>query len=245
MVADWDRLDRASYRTSMIRSVRKIGWIMAMVGALLVAFAFIGPVPPLAWLGALLVAAGGWNFLRPSLAGMVVDGATMVLVGVALCAWRLWLADDAEVRFSKDVVGGLFMIWRGVVRLRGYRVARDMVDDPPAIRSLLALARAVARRDARHDEGIVELTLDTRFRHRNRFGLFTEGAVGLLEDDVVRLEKRSDIRIEPVGSTWLGRKVKVNVHLGELERRASMSREHLERFEHWKLGMAPATSIAA
>ncbi len=243
--SDWDRLDCAAYHASMIRSVRTVGWRAAVVGALLVAFALVSSTPLLAVPGAVLVAAGGWNFMRPSVSGLIVDGTTMVLIGVGLCAWRLWLADDASLRVGKEVLAGLIMTWRGIVRLRTCWEGRQIVHDAPMIARVLWLALVVGKRDAKHDETVVEFATNTRYKHRNRVGLFAEGAVVLLEQDVVRIEKRADISIEPHGSTWLDRKVKVIAQMSGLERKGTMTREHLERFERWKLGMAPATSIAA
>ena len=80
---------------------------------------------------------------------------------------------------------------------------------------------------------------------RVRLGLLPYGMVAVFGHEAVRLERRTDITIDARGSTWLGRSIKVVVRMSDLELMGVMPAAHLERFEQWKLGVAPPRAIAA
>ena len=98
--------------------------------------------------------------------------------------------------------------------------------------------------DAKADPTVAEFRTG-RFHLRNRIGLYTDGAIALLEQQAVRLERRTDIWIEARGTTWHGRSMKVRIQMSDLTLMGEMPAAHFERFERWKLGMSPARPIAA
>src|SRR5262245_4018943 len=90
---DWSRLDAAAYRVSMKRSVRRVAWGMAALGAVIVACGIAAPFAPLISIGLVFVCAGAWNASRPSIHGLIVDGVAMILAGVFQCLLLLWIKD--------------------------------------------------------------------------------------------------------------------------------------------------------
>jgi hypothetical protein len=242
---EWNRLDAAGYRVSMRRSVRRYGWFLAIGGAVSAIAGFAAPSLALAAIGLVLAGAGAWNVWRPSVEGLVVDGAAVILTGLLQCvAWQ-WMENTPAANPAKWIITGIIQIVWGVRRIALYPTARFAVNDSAAIARLEAIVRDLAKRKAKSEPSVVEFTTGRIRRHRNRLGLYADGVVGLLEHQVVRLEKRSDIWIEARGTTLLGRSVKVRVQMGDLQLIGSMPAEHLERFERWKQGAAPPLQMAA
>ena len=229
----------------MKRSVRRLGWILAIVGAAVAAFGFAGALLPLAAIGVVLACAGAWNNYRPSMTGLLVDGVAMILTGAFNCLVWLWVHEARPTSVGKWIIAGVLQIAWGIRRLALYATARGTVNDPQAIARLESIVRELSKRKPKSDPTVAEFWTGGWRRRRNRLGLYVEGAVGLLEHQVVRLEKRTDIWIEARGTTWLGRSLKVRIQMSDLELMGEMPAAHFERFEHWKLGRSAPRSIAA
>lgn len=229
----------------MLRSVRRLAWYGTFIGAFVMVCGVLAPSWPLATVGLLFACAGVWNLWRPSITGLVVEGVTMILTGAFnLFAW-LWIDDGRRSNLIKAAFAGILQIVWGIRRLALYRTARSTADDPEAIAHLQSMVRELAKRDARTDETVAEFRSGRWNSQRNRLGLYAEGAIGLLEQQVVRLEKRGDIWIEVSGTTMLGRSVKVAIRMSDLHLTGLMKTEHFERFERWKLGLTRPRPIAA
>jgi hypothetical protein len=241
---EWNRLDAAAYRLSMKRSVRRLAWLLSVVGVIVIACGIKAPLLPLVVIGAVFLIAGVWNLRRTSVTGLVVDGIAVTLAGVfSALAWQ-WV-ERGDTHMAKAMFGGLLQILWGIKRIRLWTTARNAYDDPPAIALLEAIVAELSKRKSR-DETVVEFTTGRFPRwHRNRLGLYTEGVVGLLEGGVVRLDKRSDTWIEARGTDVRAETIKVSVRMSDLELTATMDAKHLERFERWKLAMTATRSIAA
>ena len=242
---DWNRLDAAAFRVSMKRSVRWHAWFLAVIGTIVVACGVAAPFAPLVAIGLVIACAGIWNLRRPSTTGLIVDGVATILTGAFQCLSGLWMEDARESSVVKWIIAGAFQIVWGIRRLALYRMARFAPNDPEAIARLEAIVQELSKRQAKDDPTVVEFWTG-RFRgHRNRLGLYADGAVGLLEHRAVRLEKRADIWIETRGTSWLGRWIKVQVQMSDLQLIGRMPAAHFERFERWKLGVSQAPPVAA
>jgi hypothetical protein len=228
----------------MKRSVRRFGWYGAVVGAIALACGLAAPFLPLAAIGLALACAGVWNLCRPSITGLIVDGGVMILTGIFNCLAWLWIEEARASSAGRWIFAGLVQIVWGIRRLAIYPTARFAANDPQAIARLESIVRDLSRRKAKDDPTIAEFRTG-RYHHRNRLGLYADGAIALLEHQAVRLEKRTDIWIEARGTTWHGRSIKVGIQMGDLGLTGEMPAAHFERFEHWKLGMSPARPIAA
>ena len=229
----------------MKRSVRRLGSILATVGVVVLACGLAARFVPLVLIGPVFLCAGVWNIRRPSVGGLAVDGVAVFLAGVFNCVAWLWVEGARGTAIGRWIfAGGVQIVW-GVRRLLLYRTARFTVNDKQAIARLEAIVQELSKRSAKDDPTIAEFRTGRFGIARNRLGLYAEGAVGLLQHQVVRLEKRTDIWIEARGTNPLGRSIKVRIQMSDLELMGQMSAEHFERFEHWKLGMTRSRPIAA
>jgi len=229
----------------MKRSVRGLGWFLAVVGAFVVVFGFAGPLVPLVVIGLVLVCAGVWNIYRPSINGLIVDGVALILAGTFQCLAWLWVEDARASSVGKWTIAGLVQIVWGIRRLAIYPTARFAANDPQAIAHLESIVRELSKRKAKADPTVAEFWTGRIRRQRNRLGLYADGAIALLEQQVVRLERRGDIWIEARGTTWRGRSIKVEIQMGDLRLTGDMPAAHFERFERWKLGLSQPRPIAA
>jgi len=229
----------------MKRSVRRLAWFLAVVGAFVLACGLAAPFVPLVVIGLVLVCAGVWNMSRTSVAGLIVDGIAVIVTGICNGVAWLWIEDGRPSSLVKCAIAGVVQIVWGARRLATYRTARLAVNDPQAIAHLESIVRELAKRDARSDPAVAEFWTGRFRRQRNRLGLYADGVVALLMQRAVRLERRADIWIEARGTTWLGRSVKVEVQMGDLRLSGVMPAAHFERFERWKLGQSRPRPIAA
>ena len=218
---------------------------MAIIGAVVAVCGFAGGLLPLAAIGLVLVGAGVWNICRPAISGLIVDGVVMILTGLFNGLLWLWIENTRSSSVGSWVIAGLVQIVWGIRRLAIYPTARSAVNDPQAIARLESIVRNLSKADGKTDPSTAEFRTGRFHHHRNRLGLYADGAVALLEGEVVRLEKRSDIWIEAAGTTSLGRSIKVRIQMGDFELTGQMPSAHFERFERWKLGLSQPRSLAA
>jgi hypothetical protein len=244
-LSDWSRLDVAAFRVSIKRSVRRLAWFESGIGAVVVACGLAGGLAPLALIGVVLLVVGAWNLCRPSTSGLLVDGAAMILTGALICSAWMWIPDARSSSVGKWAFAGVVQIVWGIRRLALFGTARFAQNDPEAIARLESVVQELAKRDAKTDPTIAEFWTGRFHSRRNRLGLYPEGAIGLLEQQVVRLEKRGDIWIEARGTTWRGRSIKVEIKMGDLQLVGQMPVAHVERFENWKLGLSRPSPLAA
>jgi hypothetical protein len=243
--SDWNRLDAAAYRVSIRRSVRRLAWFGAVMGAVGAVCGLASGFAPLVAIGTVLACAGVWNLYRPAVAGLIVDGGAMILTGALQGLAWLWIDDAPASSVGKWIIAGLIQIVWGVRRLALYPTARLAANDPEAIARLETTVREISRRDARSDPTVAEFWTGRIRKHRNRLALSDDGAIALLEHQTVRLERRADIWIEARGTTWLGRSITVAVRMGDLQLTGEMPTAHFERFERWKSGVSLPSPIAA
>lgn len=243
--SDWKQLDTAGFGVTMLRSVRRTAWIGTLVGTVAAVCGFAAGLLPLAIVGVVLLGAGVWNLRRPSVTGMVVDSAAMILTGVFNCLGWAWIEGESSTSAGKWILAGVIQIVWGVRRLTLYPLARFAAADRQAIADLESMVRELSKRNARTDPSVVEFSTSPIHGRRNRLGLYPEGVIGLLEHQAVRLERRGDIWIETRGTTLRGRSVKVRIQMSDLELKGRMSVEHFERFERWKLGQSQPRPAAA
>ena len=244
-LSDWQRLDDAAYRVTVKRSVRRVGIVMALAGAVVLLCGAFAKLYPMVAIGIVILGSGVWNARFPSVTGLAVDGVAVILVGLFQCLLGQWIEPAKEASQTKWIVAGLFQIAWGVRRLAFYRNSRNVVNPREAIARLERIVNDVAKRSAKSDATLAEFRTGRWKHERNRLWLSPEGVVGLLPHMVVRLEKRTDIHIEARGTTGPGGTLKVAVQMSDLELHGHMSKEHFERFERWKLGQSPSGSVAA
>ena len=243
---DWTRLDAAGYRVSVKRSVRQFAWRAGALAVVVWGCGIAAASVPLALVGLVLLWACTWNFFRPSVTGLLVDGTALILTAVGLVglSW-MWFDGSTMANANKAMFAALPQLFWGIRRIASFSTARLAADDPDAMAALEGMVAELSKRDAKTDEAVVEFRTG-RFHHlRNRLGLYSEGVVALLEHQAVRLDLRTDVWIELRGTTSLGRSLKVEVRMGDFQLTGEMPAAHFERFEHWKTGMSVSRSAAA
>jgi hypothetical protein len=140
----------------MRRSVRRVAWIGVVAGTIAAACGLAVPFAPLAAIGLVIACAGAWNLWRPSLAGMVVDGVTMILTGAFNCLAWLWLDETRATAVGRWIFAGVVQIVWGIRRLVLYRTARFTRNDPQAIARLETIVRELAKRNVKDDRSVAE-----------------------------------------------------------------------------------------
>lgn len=244
-LSDWHRLDAAAYRVTVKRSVRRVGLVMALAGAVVIVCGAFARLLPMVAIGIVICGSGVWNARFPSVTGLAVDGVAVILTGLFQCLLGQWIEPAKEASQAKWIVAGLFQIAWGVRRLAWYRTARGVVNDLEAIARLERIVNDVAKRSPKSDHTLAEFRTGRWKHERNRLWLSPEGVVGLLPHMAVRLERRTDIHIEARGTTGPGGTLKVSVQMSDLGLFGHMSKEHFDRFERWKLGQSSAQTLVA
>lgn len=161
----------------MKRSVRRIGWFVAVVGAVVGIFGLAGAFVPLVPIGLVLLCAGAWNAYRPSITGLIVDGVAMILTGIFNCLAWLWAEHAGPSSAGKWIIAGAFQIVWGIRRLAIYPTARFAANDLQAIARLESLVGELSKRNAKDDPIVAEFRTGRILRRRNRLGLYPDGAI--------------------------------------------------------------------
>jgi hypothetical protein len=247
LATNWERLDAASFRFTILRTLRRNGWASAAVGAVCLVAGLAPPfTPALVAVGSILAAAGTWNVLRPSPPGLIVDGLSIIATGLVGATSLLWSGPHHVRDATRWTIVGLFQIAWGVRRLALYPAARYAMADAATLAQLEEIARDLAKRRPKTDPGVIEFSTGWYRRTRHRLGLFPEGAVALLENrQALRFERRQDVEITLHRKAWIGRSVGVSVRMSDLTLKGEMPEEHYERFESWKLGLIRPPAFAA
>jgi hypothetical protein len=247
LATNWKRLDAASFRFTIQRTLRRNGWASAAVGVVCLAAGLAPPfTPALVAVGSILAAAGIWNAWRPSPPGLIVDGLSIIATGLFGATSLLWSGPHHVRDAARWTIVGLFQIAWGVRRLAVYPAARYAMADAETLAQLEEIARELSKRKAKTDPAVIEFTSGWYRRIRHRVGLFPEGAVALLENrQALRFERRQDVEIDLHRRSWIGRSVGVTVRMSDLALKGEMPEEHYQRFENWKMGIVKPPAFGA
>jgi hypothetical protein len=230
---DLDRLQKvADYHGA--RQTLRTGAIGSMIfGAIGLALAIVPPYEPvLGVVGAMLLGTGTWNSTRPRPAGIVIDGLTLILVGV----YNVLGAFGAGVTVWAKL--GIFQIVWGVQSISRYaqfRVALSEVPEAVELQQFQELAQAIRKAKTKESPDLLEFT--TTGWHAKRWkARLTERAaiiacVGSHETHVVARER---LEVTTQGKVMIGRDLKATITWGGKPHRGTMSPEGFERYQVWK-----------
>lgn len=250
-----DRLKRlqevADYRT--VRKTLRGGAIGSLVFGGLALFA--GLAAPmdliLTGVGAVLVGTGFWNLLSPRPTGIIVDGATLVMVGV----YNVSSVFIGAAQGDSGAGGGLFVklgvfqvIW-GVQSFWRYFQFRDAFKAPATGTELLELdgiAAGLWKSKVKDSSDTIEFVVSGLHAKKWKAQLQPEAALMATEGGAeLRLCGRDQLDIEDTGKAMLSKTRNVKLRIGAKELKASMSPESFERFRAWKLGVSIPRALAA
>jgi hypothetical protein len=232
------------------KDVRVGGIASAIFGALALFAAVIPPFDPLLLaLGGVLAVGGLWNSFNPHANGLRTLGVTFALVGAYNVA-SVFLEAAAGGRPGTGwAVLGVFQVIWGVQTFGRYRRFASAFESRPADADVVraeAMIRSLRKAKPKDDPTVVDCLASGFQPKLVRARLLPDGAFVLVGNgDDVRLAARPrfDLREEQPGKG--GRRRKVTLWLDGLEMKASVSAEHLERFQEWKRGATRAQPIAA
>ncbi|OGF22401.1 MAG: hypothetical protein A2V63_10045 [Candidatus Eisenbacteria bacterium RBG_19FT_COMBO_70_11] len=241
----------ADYRT--VRKTLRAGGIGSLVfGALGLIGGLIPPVDfVLTAVGAALVGTGIWNILAPRPTGIIVDGLSLLMVGVYNIA-------NVTVSVAQGETGGgsglwiklgIFQIVWGVQSFWRFVQFRDAFKSPATDAELLELDGMASQLWKAHEKdasdviefavsGLRAMKWKCRLDPEYAFLATTGGAE-------VRVVSKDLFDIEDAGKVLIGKSHKAVFRIGAKTLKGTIKPESLARFQQWKIGMSLPIPIAA
>lgn len=234
---DWARLQDAADHAIVQRSVRASGitsivWGVIVIGvAMLLTQDFVQLV-----LGFALLGTGVWMAARPSPAGLIASAVTFFVIGaINLLGTLLTVTSPGSGTPAFAVLGVFQLMWGGryLAKHRRFRRAFSTPVDASSLQASQDMLKALRAAKPAEASDVIEFTVGGFQPMRGRARLMDDGAIVLLGDgDDVRMVRREQLAFTPRGKALLGG-AKVSGRLAERAFEATISNEHLERFERW------------
>jgi len=243
---DWNRLQQvADHR--MARKTLRNGAIGSIVfGALGVIFGLVQPVDPISVaVGAVLLTTGLWNLARPQPAGIVIAGATLILVG----AYNIFgaLGGFGAGLWVKMGIFQLFWGVQGIMRYRQFRAALAFSPQETEVQQLDELVRSIEKAQIKESNDTIEFTT-TGFTYAKRWrGRLTDTGALLvvLRSHQVYVVGKQVLDLEPSGNAMLSKNFKATFTIKGKTYKGQLSPQSLDRFRSWKMGASVPRPIAA
>jgi hypothetical protein len=241
---DIDELHRlAEYRRAN-KILRTAGKGAALFGVLNVAMAIPAaerhPINfILLAISVLMLLEGLLNLLKPTAAGIIIDGAVFAIIG----CWNIFVAVISILAgFGAQVpwgVYGVVLIGWGIYRFASFgRFARafEKVPDPEALKNLGRMIARIKSLKSSEGSSLVNFRSKGFLKQQDWKGeLGTKAAIFIdLNGYDVLVANKDDVEIEATGKVLIGKTLKVSVRIAEHSMRATMSPESYERYEDWK-----------
>lgn len=193
------------------------------------------------FLGVVLIAEGIWLIVKPMPVGFIVDGITVVILGV----WNIFVgitnSGSGDSGAGRWAVFGIFQIYLGIKNIKRYKEFSTMQKPTgDELQRMEALLKTVKN-------GSLKLTPDLiEFRRRSfladhpwkarlfdNVGVFVNAKVG-----EALIVKKDEIQFTPTGKVLLGKTRKCTFKIGALSSEGMIHPDSLERFDSWKQGRA-------
>lgn len=202
----------------------------------------------LALLGVVLIAEGIWFTWKPVPVGLLVDGITIILLGV----WNIYVGtsnvgngDSGSVRWAAF---GLFQIYLGIKNINRYRAFGVLVKPSDEdLTRMEALLKTIKTGNLKQATDLIE------FRRRSFLADHTWKA-RLLDNAGVFVNTKSgevlvvgkgDIDFTPTGKVLMGKTRKFAFRIGAFSSNGLIHPDSLERYDSWRRGQifAPAPIV--
>jgi hypothetical protein len=221
-------------------------------GALTVLFAVMPPLEPIsALLGLMLLGTGVWNLARPRPTGIVIDGVSVVLLGLynivsAALVLREGGSGSASSLWLK--LGVFQLIW-GAQSFWRYAKFRHAFQSPPTDSEMLQLdgmVTAMWKAKVKESTDLIEFKV-SGFHTALWKGRLTDSLAVLAADGgrEVKVAARDEIAMSEHGKVLIGKSLKVKITLRGATLNGHVSPESYERFQQWKTGVVIPRAIAA
>ena len=243
---DWTRLQQVADHRMARRTLRGVAIGSLVVGGLVLALGLLPPVDPLsAALGAILLATGSWNLIRPKPAGIVIDGITLCLIG----AWNISSAFLGEGGAGFWVKLGVFQVfWGGqeMLKFGKFREALAFEPQDTELRAMDESIRSLLKTRPKKDADVFEFVTTGLHAKAWRGRLMDDGAllVKVGSDEAV-LIRRHELEIQPGKKVMFGKDLNATFAILGATHKGAISSLSLERFHAWKYGVEVPAAIAA
>jgi hypothetical protein len=240
----------ADYRT-VRKTLRASGIGSIVFGSLALVGGVAAPFDPiLTGLGLVLLGTGLWNTFAPRPTGILVDGITLLLVGLYNIGGAALSAGHGAAGPSLWVKLGIFqLIWGGQAFMR-FRRFRDAFQDPPGDVELTQLdgeVSALWKANSKQATDVIEFTTAGLMHAAKWKGRLDDGFALLATANgaEVRIVMKEAFEIEDRGKGLIGSSHRVALKLAGKNRSGAMGLASLERYQQWKTGVVIPKPIAA
>jgi len=241
----------ADYRT--VRKTLRASSIGSLIfGTLALAGGLMPPADPvLAAVGLLLLGTGIWNLTAPRPAGILIDGAALVVVGLynVISTFAAAAQGHAGAGAGFFAKVGVFQIIWGVMSFWRFLRFRDAFRSVPSdveLRQLEGLAEVLRRGKVKESLDLIEFT--TSGLSARRWKARLEPAMVVMATDggrEVLVADRATFDIEDRGKVLIGSARKAAFVVRGRRLTGVIPEESMARFQQWKTGVVIPKALAA
>lgn len=237
----------ADYRT-VRKTLRASAIISLVIGAITLLIAIAPPLDAVAaLLGLGLLGTGAWNLARPRPTGILVDGASVLVIGVYNIVTSVMDIQAGGSGFWIKI--GVFQLVLGAQAFWRHARFRDAFRFPATdaeLAELDALVAAMWKSKVKESVDLVEFKVngfhETPWKARLTDTLAIMATDGGRE---VRVAARGEIDIAENGKVLIGRSLKATFTIRGKAMKGTIPPESYERFQQWKTGVVLPRAIAA
>lgn len=237
----------ADYRT-VRKTLRASAIISLVMGAITLLIAIAPPLDPVAaLLGLVLLGAGAWNLARPRPTGILVDGASVIVVGVCNIAWSILDLKSGGSGFWIKI--GVFQLVLGGQAFWRYSRFRDAFRSPATeaeLAELDGLVGTIWKSKVKESVDLIEFKVSGY--HETPWKARLTDTLAILATDggrEVKVAARDEIDVAENGKVLIGRSLKATITVRGKAMKGTIPPESYERFQQWKTGVVLPRAIAA
>lgn len=239
----------ADYRT-VKKTLRTSATISVVMGAITLLFALVPPASGVAAaLGLVLLGAGSWNLARPRPTGILVDGASIIVVGLFNIVGEVLALQGGGGGSGFWIKVGVFQLVFGGQAFWRYARFRDAFASPASdseLRQLDGMVTTMWKTKVKDATDVIEFTT-TGFHAAMWKGRLTETGAVLATDGgrEVRVAARDEFDIAEQGKVLIGKSLKATITIRGKAAKGTIPPESYERFQQWRTGVIVPRAIAA
>lgn len=239
----------ADYRT-VRKTLKNSATVSLIIGAITLALAVVPPISIVsAALGVMLLATGAWNLARPRPTGILVDGASVIIVGLYNIVSTVLEAQSGQGGSAIWVKMGIFQLIIGgqaFWRFAQFRDAFRIQVTDSEMQELDGMVSAMWKAKVKESQDVIEFKVsgfhETPWKARLTDSLAILATLGGNE---VRVATRAEFDIAENGKVLIGKSLKATFTVRGKAMKGTLSPESFERFQLWKTGVVIPRAIAA
>lgn len=239
----------ADYRT-VRKTLRSSATISVVMGAITLLLALLPPFSAIAAvLGLVLLGAGAWNLARPRPTGILVDGASIIVVGLFNIVGAVLEMQSGSGSSGFWIKVGVFQLVFGAQAFWRYAQFRDAFASPASdaeLNQLDDMVGAMWKSKVKESPDLVEF-ITTGF-HAKAWKVRLADSLAVLATDggrEVKVAAREEFDIAENGKVLIGNARKATITVRGKVMKGTIPPESYERFQQWKTGVVIPRAIAA